>query len=323
MKQGKSVKKLRCGTRGSQLALAQTKLVIDALHQVHPALQIEQIEIKTLGDRKQGTPQASRSDKKDWVYELELALLNNQIDFAVHSGKDIPYAIEPGTALLPVLKRAKPFDAFVGRKMADGKRLRFDDVPKGGKVGTASLRRKGCLLKMRPDLNVVEHRGNVPTRLQKLDESHDLMGIVLACAGIDRLGKNDLHYEILDNERMLPALNQGTLVVQFRVDDRVARTLLDSLVDKETYVTWLAERTVAEILKGDCHSAIAIFGECMKERLVLTAQVMLPNGQEVVQANEQGSLEEAISIGQRVGNRLLELGADQIIKKSKGDLWPI
>lgn len=310
--------KIRCGTRGSQLALAQTKLVIDALEQEHKMLQVERHEVKTLGCRKQGTPEASHSDKKDWIIDLELALLNNEIDFAVHSSKDIPYEIEPGTSLLPVLTRETPFDAFVGRKIsADGRRLSLADLPQGAKVGTASLRRKAFLLKMRPDVIVVEHRGNVPTRVQKLDDSEDLMGVILASAGLARLKIPGLDYETLSSQDMLPALNQGTMAVQFRADDQPMRDLLQSLVDDSTYATWLAERTVAEILEGDCKSAIASFAECSGNTLLLSATVMLPDGSESISTQESGTLADAQAIGQTVGHRLLQLGAKAIIEKSR------
>ena len=310
--------KIRCGTRGSQLALAQTKLVIDALEQTHKSLQVERHEVKTLGDRKQGTPQASQSDKKDWIIDLELALLNNDIDFAVHSSKDVPYELEPGTALLPILTRANPFDAFVGRKISpDGRRLQFADLPQGAKVGTASLRRKAFLLQMRPDVLVVEHRGNVPTRVQKLDDSDDLMGIILASAGLDRLKLADLHYETFSSQNMLPALNQGIMAVQFRADDQPMRDILQSLVDSTTYATWLAERTVAEILEGDCKSAIASFAEYSGDTLTLSATVMLPDGSESISTKESRTFAQAQALGQIVGHRLLELGAKKIIEKSR------
>jgi hydroxymethylbilane synthase len=308
--------KIRCGTRSSLLALTQTQLVIDALEMAHKPLQVERHEIRTLGDRKQGTPAASHSDKKDWIYDLELALLDNQIDFAVHSSKDIPYQIEPGTALLPVLKRANPRDAFVGRQLGNG-RLLFADLPKGAKVGTASLRRQALLLKMRPDLIVVEHHGNVPTRLQKMDDSEDIMGIILASAGLERLNIADLKYESFSTQDMLPAINQGILAVQFRANDEKVRALLESIVDSATQNTWLAERTVAEILKGDCKSAIGIYAHCANELLSLSACVMLPDGSEFVIADDTASLTEAYQLGQKIGNRLLELGAMKIIEKSR------
>ena len=310
--------RIRCGTRGSQLALAQTTLVSDALKKAHKNLEVEVLEVKTLGDRKQGTPEASQSDKKDWIIDLELALLNNTIDFAVHSSKDVPYELEPGTALLPTLTRANPFDAFIGRKIsASGDRLNFSDLPLGAKVGTASLRRRAFLLKLRPDLVVVEHRGNVPTRIQKLDDSEELMGIILASAGLDRLKIPDLKFERFPATDMTPALNQGTMAVQFRADDHQTRALLEKLLDPATHATWLAERTVAEILEGDCKSAIASYAECSENTLRLIATVMLPDASESITTTESGTLDQAKLLGETVGHRLLELGAKKIIEKSR------
>ncbi len=310
--------KIRCGTRGSMLALMQTQMVIDALEQRNPQVQVERHEVKTLGDRKQGTAAASFTDKKDWVYDLELALLNDDIDFAVHSGKDIPYVIEPGTALLPVLVRGNPFDAFIGRvQSATGERLKFADLPHGAKVGTASLRRRAFLLQLRPDLAVIEHRGNVPTRLQKMDESDDIMGIVLARAGLERLQLKDLQYETFKPNEMLPALNQATLAVQFRQEDQRMRDILQTLVDAPTQATWRAERRIAEILQGDCKSAIAVFAECINDKLHLQAKVMLPDGTQSISADGSSSLADAEALGETVGNRLLALGAQQIIEKSR------
>jgi hydroxymethylbilane synthase len=309
---------IRCGTRSSLLALTQTQLVINALQDKHAPLTVARHEIKTLGDRKQGTAAASQSDKKDWVYDLELALLNQQIDFAVHSSKDIPYQIEPGTALLPVLPRANPHDAFVGRHCADtNQRLLFADLPLGAKVGTASLRRQAFLLRMRPDLKVVEYRGNVPTRLQKLDESDDIMGIVLASAGLERLNQTTLQYQTFLPDEMLPAINQGTLAVQFRSDDTRTRQFLQTLVEPTTQATWLAERAVAEVLKGDCKSAIGIFAACDSDRITLNACVMLPDGSEYLTATGSAPSAQAAELGQRIADRLLAQGAMALIEKSR------
>lgn len=310
---------IRCGTRGSVLALAQTKMVIDALENAHQALKVERHEIKTLGDRKQGTAAASQSDKKDWVYDLELALLNNQIDFAVHSSKDIPHEIEPGTALLPVLKRGNPYDAFLGKKIgSDNQRLSLTDLPHGAKIGTASLRRRAFLLKLRPDFIVVEFRGNVTTRVQKLDESEELMGAVMASAGLDRVNIPNLKYESLSSKDMLPAINQGILAVQFRENDGKTKKILETIVDPNTHAMWLAERGVAEILKGDCKSAIGIFAQCNGESVILSANVMLPDGSESITANDSATLTQSYQLGKKVGEQLLEMGAMNIIEKSRG-----
>jgi len=313
---------VRCGTRGSLLALTQTQLVIDALTQKHPQLKVQRLEIKTIGDRKQDTPSASLTDKKDWVYDLELALLNNSIDFAVHSSKDIPHTIEPGTAIFPVLKRGNPRDSFVGRLLDDsGKRLAFADLPHRATVGTASLRRRAYLQKMRPDLDVVEYRGNVPTRLKRMDADGDVMGIVLATTGLERLKLTDLQYETFTTQQMLPALNQATLAVQIREDDKHMQKLLEATIDTPTQATWRAERVIAERLQGDCRTAMAVFAECNDDVLTLNACVMMPDGSHAINASGQATCDNASELGNSVADELLRLGAQDIIAKSRKALF--
>ena len=305
---------IRLGTRESALALAQANAVKQSLEQLDDNIQVELVLIKTLGCRKQGTDLASQSDKKDWVHELELALLDHNIDFAVHSAKDIPYAIEPGTTLLSTLKRASPMDVFIGRiDPSTRQRVRFDELPQGATVGTASLRRQAQLLMLRPDLHCVEHRGNVPTRIKKLDDSDQLHGIVLACAGIERLSIEGLQYVPFNANDMMPALNQGTLAVQFRESDYNLASLLANLVHPVTQKTFIAERTVAEILKGDCHSAISIYATCKDSMLTLASRVMSPDGQACVEVSELATIKNASELGVKVGEILLAKGADKII----------
>lgn len=312
---------IRCGTRGSLLALTQTQLVIDALTQKHPELRVQRLEIKTIGDRKQDTPSASLTDKKDWVYDLELALLNNSIDFAVHSSKDIPHVIEPGTAIFPVLGRGNPRDSFVGKLLESGSRLAFADLPHGAKVGTASLRRRAYLQKMRPDLDVVEYRGNVPTRLKRMDDNGDVMGIVLATTGLERLQLTDLQYETFTTEQMLPALNQATLAVQIREGDAHMQKLFEAIIDVPTQATWRAERVIAERLQGDCRTAMAVFAECNDNILTLNACVMMPDGSHAITASGFATRDNCNELGNEVADELLRLGAREIIEKSRKALF--
>ena len=309
-----SVKKLKIGTRGSELALVQTRQVVAALQSAHPQVEIEIVTLSTLGDRKQGTARASDSDKQDWEIDLELALLDRSIDLAVHSGKDVPNDIEAGTELLAVLKRADPRDAFLGKRIdSSGKRLAFADLPQGARVGTASLRRKAELLRLRPDLEIIDCRGNVPTRVRKLDDTSDFVGIVLAVAGLQRLGLSDLGYEALDSRSILPAINQGTLCVQMYAGDAERRELLDPLVDRNTYVAWRAERGCCEVLQGDCNSAIGIFADVEAEQVRLRARVMSPDGVECIDVERLGDANDAFKLGQELGQQLLDLGAGEII----------
>lgn len=308
---------LKLGTRGSQLALAQSHMVKQALLATEPDLAIDLLKIKTLGDRKQGTSAASQSDKRDWIQELECAIINNEIDFAVHSGKDIPATIHNDTLLLPVLKRANPYDAFIGQQDKEShRRIRFDDLPPGATIGTASLRRKAELLKHRPDLKIVEHRGNVPTRIEKLDQSKTLRGIILARAGLERLQMTDLDYETLPETIMMPAVHQGTLVVQFHKNNKAAHEKLGTLVDSQLLSAWQAERAVAEVLEGDCQSAISIFATTNKDTVHLRAQVMLPDGQQTITHQATDKLDKATALGINLGKHLIDMGASEIIAAS-------
>lgn len=305
---------VRIGTRGSALAMTQSQLVRDALLRNHPDLEVEFVPIKTLGDRKQGTAAAERGDKKEWVIDLELALLAGDIDLAVHSGKDVPSATEPGTELLPVLPREAPYDVFVGRTSPDGTRITWDTLPQGATVGTASLRRKASLLRLRPDLRVVAHRGNVPTRLQKLTDNPEMSGIVLAEAGLRRLQIAGLEFERMEPRDMMPAINQGTLVAQLRSDDSKVRTLLDSLVDQPTYHAWLAERGCVAVLHADCNSSVSIFATVVADQISLSLRIMTLDGSRAVEILERRApLAEAWALGVRVGEEALASGGREIL----------
>ncbi len=308
--------KVKCGTRGSMLAVMQTQLVIDALKEKHPGLQIEMQEMSTRGDAIQDDPLGGITNKKDWIYELEIAILNGDIDFAVHSSKDIPRLIETGTTLLPVLPRGNPGDAFIGRLISEqGERLKFSDLPKGAKVGTSSLRRRAYLLKLRPDLNIVESRGNVPERLQKMDEDlhDDLAGILLAAAGLERLQLKNLRCEIISKDQMLPGLSQATLAVQFRENDENMKKMLNTLVHTPTFATWQAERSVIKTLQPHCRAVMAAYAECVGDELILKADVMLADGSKSVSAEGRANMNQAEMLGESIAKQLLEKGAQQLI----------
>lgn len=301
------------GTRGSALALAQSELVKGELLSKHPGLSVEVVIIKTEGDRKQGTPLAAQSDKKDWIIDLERALLAGEIDLAVHSGKDVPAELEPGTAMRSILTRANPFDVFIGKKQSDGKRLTLAEVPHGAIIGTASLRRKASLVSYRKDIVLRDHRGNVPTRIQKLDDSPDLSGIVLAAAGLERLALPGLSYEVLDRSIMLPAMNQGALAAQLRVNDERITSYVDSIQDLNTVAAFDAERALSEVLGGDCHSAISIFAEARGGTIVVSSRVFARDFSQMIAHSGEGSLTQAAQVGRRVGEEILALGADSLL----------
>jgi len=304
---------LRIGTRGSELALVQSRLLADQLKKSNPAIVPEIIPIKTLGDRKQGTAAAGVSDKKEWVIDLEIALLENKIDLAIHSGKDVPAELEAGTSLLPVLKRENPFDVFIGKKISGNDRLSFSDLEQASTVGTASLRRKSALLRLRPDIRVVDHRGNVPTRIRKLDESSELSGIVLAAAGILRLGISDLEYEVLSLNQMIPGVNQGILAAQFREQDSGIRSVIEKISDPDTYAAFWAERRCVELLEGDCNSAIGIFARVDGENLELNAVVYDQQHGKHLEKTVVGPKGAPEELGAAVAGELLKMGARELL----------
>ncbi len=304
--------KLRAGTRGSDLALTQTNSVVAALQSRSPKCEIETITVKTLGDSKQGTPQAAQSDKKDWILELELAVLRGDIDFAIHSGKDVPCDYEDGTTIHSVLPRANPFDIFIGKPG-----LTLDLLPENAVVGTASLRRRAQLILHRSDLSVIPHRGNVPTRIRKLEESEELSGIVLAGAGVERLKLSNVESQNMTPPHFIPALNQGILCVQYRSDDEKTKELLASLIDPPTECAFQAEREIAEVLQGDCKSAIAIYAEINGQELTLTARVMTPDGKRDLRIQKQGPASAPKELGQRVAEELMGNGARTILEESR------
>lgn len=308
-------KKIRIGTRGSKLALAQAELMRDTLLRVHPALEVEFVTIVTSGDRKQGTPLAESGDKKDWVLEIELAVLRGEIDLAAHSSKDVPVGIEPGTVLFPAGGRGNPRDAFVSREgLKKGVVSPFLSVRAGARVGTASLRRRAQLLRLRPDLEVVAVRGNVPTRIEKLRSSADLDGIVLACAGLDRLGLDALVREEFSIRDVVPAVGQGMLLAQYKEDREDIRGLLERTAVEEDVAAWRAERAVIEVLEADCRSAVGVYAYVEGNSVTVIARVLSHDGSIWIEDRAKGDAGVAGQLGQELGERLVNKGALEILR---------
>jgi hydroxymethylbilane synthase len=301
------------GTRGSALALAQTEMVKAQLIAKNPNLSVSVQIIKTEGDRKQDTELEAQSDKKDWIIDLERALLAKEIDLAVHSGKDVPAEIEPATEIRSIMKRATPYDVFIGKRQPNGSRIAFAGLPQGAILGTASLRRRASLLSHRSDFVVRDHRGNVPTRLRNLDESPDLSGIVIAAAGLERLGLTEISYEPLDCAIMLPSMNQGILAVQIRQGDPRITPRIESVVDSETAAEFAAERAVAQVLGGDCHSAISIFARVNSGAISVAARVFASDASNSISHTANGPIERAVELGRSVGHEILRKGGDAIL----------
>ncbi|MCW8924776.1 MAG: hydroxymethylbilane synthase, partial [Xanthomonadales bacterium] len=263
---------LRIATRKSALALWQACHVRDLLRVAHPGIEIELVKIVTRGDRILDRPLAEIGGKGLFLKELERAMLDGEADLAVHSMKDVPADMAAGLVLEAVLARANPYDALVSREG-----LVLDDLLPGSLVGTSSLRRRSQLLALRPDLEVTDLRGNVDTRLRKLDEGQ-YDAVILACAGLERLGLGDRITETLRPPGFLPASTQGIIGLQCRQDDDVTRALIRPLADVETMAGASAERAVAQVLEATCQVPLAAHAELDNGVIRLDAMVNTPDG---------------------------------------------
>ena len=298
---------LRIATRKSALALWQANHVQSLLIDAHTGIEIELVKIVTEGDRILDRPLAEIGGKGLFLKELERAMLNGDADLAVHSMKDVPASMAEGLVLDAVLPRANPFDALVSR----GNRL-LADLPAGSRIGTSSLRRKSQLLALRPDLEIADLRGNVDTRLRKLDEGQ-YDAIILACAGLQRLGLGERITETLQPPDFLPASTQGIICLQCRQDDAHTRSLIKPLADSGTMVVASAERAVAQVLEATCQVPLAVHAVLHNGTVILKSIVSTPDGKESIQAAGEAPAADAVGLGQRVAADLLKNGAGNII----------
>src|SRR6266540_4073161 len=293
--------KLKLGARGSQLSLAQARLVIASLQ---GRVEVELVVVKTTGDRLSaaGSP---IEWKGDFTRELDEALLDGRIDFAVHSMKDVPTQVPPGLALAAVPVREDPRDVLIARP-----RRSFEELPVGTRVGTASPRRKAQLLAARPDLEVIEARGNVDTRIARLAEGR-FDAIVLARARLARLEEAS---EVLPTSLILPAIGQGALAIYARGDDRATLTLLEALDDGASHREAEAERSLLSTLEAGCKAPVAGLARVSDGSLTLSAGVFSPDGSSALREQSRGPASEAVSIGRDVGRKLLDRGAAALIE---------
>ena len=300
---------LRIGTRGSKLALAQSEWVKKEVQTRHPEVRVELVKIKTKGDKILDSPLSKIGGKGLFVKEIEDALLKNDVDLAVHSLKDVPAELQEGLKISVYPKREDPRDAFVSRHFKAVK-----DLPQGASVGTSSLRRSAQLLHMRPDLHIVPLRGNVDTRLRKLD-SGDLQAIVLATAGLKRLGLSDRITTPLSPEAVLPAIGQGVLGLELRVDDEKTRNLISFLNDLETELAARAERAFLKELEGGCQVPLAGYARVERDLMVMDGMVAELDGSKILRQEIRGAKDKPEELGIALARRLLSAGADRILEK--------
>jgi hydroxymethylbilane synthase len=302
---------LRIGTRGSPLALWQARHVAELLRPLAAPRPVELVEIETSGDVVRDLPLSQIGGDGVFTKEIQRALLDNRVDVAVHSLKDLPTTLVPELVLGAVPPRGPSGDAFVSRRHA-----RFDDLPQGAVVGTSSLRRRSQALHRRPDLQLVNVRGNVGTRLSRLDGS-DLDALILAQAGLERLGLGANITELLDPLWMLPAVGQGALGLECRADDKTTRSLLAPLNDAATRQAVLAERAMLRGLGGGCLVPVGAAAAVRDGRLALRGVVLPPDGTARVAAEESGPAEESEAVGGRLAEALLAAGARELLTRPR------
>lgn len=305
------MKTLTIATRQSPLALWQANFVKAQLQHLYPQLDIRLLELVTKGDKILDTPLAKIGGKGLFVKELETALLSGEADIAVHSLKDVPMVLPEGLIIGAYLNRHSPFDAFVSNHFKS-----LDDLPNGATVGTSSLRRECQLRAYRPDLHIVSLRGNVGTRLSKLDNG-DYDAIILAQSGLERLGLNDRIRHSISAKICLPAVGQGTLAIECR-DDHIT-DIITPLNHESSALQAIAERSMNHALEGGCQVPIAGFATLECNTLNLEGRVGSPDGSQLLQVINQINItdnakQKAAELGKMVAKELLAQGADKILK---------
>jgi hydroxymethylbilane synthase len=300
---------LRIATRKSQLALWQAEHVAQLLRQAHAGVAVELVPIVTQGDRIQDRSLAAIGGKGLFIKELEIALQERRADMAVHSMKDLPGELAPGLTIAAVLERADPRDALLTSASAS-----LDGLPRGARVGTSSLRRQAQLLAARPDLKIEALRGNVDTRLRRLDAG-ELDAIVLACAGLIRLGLESRITARLEPRVSLPAVAQGVIGIECRSEDSRSLHLLSVLNHRDTRTAVDAERAFAHRLGGSCQSPIAAHAAFNGRRLTLEGLVAEPDGSRLLRDTLTGSADEPTALGHALAERILAAGADRLLER--------
>ncbi|MFD2179189.1 hydroxymethylbilane synthase [Veronia pacifica] len=300
---------LRIATRQSPLALWQAEFVKSALEASHPGLVVELVPMVTKGDIILDSPLSKVGGKGLFVKELEQAMLDGRADIAVHSMKDVPVDFPEGLGLVTICERGDPRDAFVSNQYES-----LDALPEGAVVGTSSLRRQCQVRAKRPDLVVKDLRGNVGTRLGKLDNG-DYDAIILAAAGLKRLGLESRIRMPIEPEEILPAVGQGAVGIECRLDDKRVRTLLEPLSDANTSVRVLCERAMNNHLQGGCQVPIGSYSVIQGDQIYLRALVGEPDGSEIIRGEVTGPLEKAEELGAGLAEQLLSDGARPILDK--------
>src|SRR5210317_2249522 len=303
---------MRIGTRASALALWQAEWVKSELEKRYPEMEVSLTKIKTQGDKILDVPLAMVGGKGLFVKEIEEALLRKDVDLAVHSMKDVPSELPEELHLGIIPLRENPHDAFISARY-----ITLEDLPQGATVGTSSLRRRAQLAALRPDLKIVDLRGNLDTRLRKLDEGQ-FQAIILAAAGLNRLGLSSRATGYFTAKEMLPEVGQGALCLELRKDDAELLAGLAFLNDAKTTVAVAAERGFLFRLEGGCQVPIGAFAEVHDDQVQLTGLVASVDGKEVLKESITGPKEKAQELGTQLANKILEMGGKEILDEVYG-----
>ena len=298
---------IKIGTRGSELALTQTGHVVDALKEEHPGVEFEIVVFKTTGDIDQ-RQNLSELGVGVFVRELEAALLDNRVDIAVHSLKDMPSSLPPEFALAAVPYREDPRDAFISR---NGETL--EEIPAGSRIATGSVRRQALVKNIRPDLVVESLRGNVPTRLGKLDVAGGPDAVILATAGLNRLGLQDRITQHLSCSNFVSAVGQGALALETRADDATTAAIAVKLNHEGTLLEVTAERAFLDEIGGGCSASVSAHAKIRGERLEFSAFASTPDGTQVIRESLVDEASNAEEVGKTMGQLFVERGARQLI----------
>ena len=300
---------IRIGTRGSQLALWQANWVKHQIQAHHPDISVELAVIKTSGDKILDVPLAKVGGKGLFVKEIEEALLAEDIHMAVHSMKDMPGEIPEGLCIAAIPVRDNPCDALIARNVT-----KIEDLPQGASIGTSSLRRGSQMLYLRPDLDIRPLRGNIDTRIKKL-ESENLDAVILAAAGMMRLGFGDQITAKIDPQTLMPAVGQGALCIEARKNDAETADLLSAIHHPDTACTVLAERAFLKRLQGGCQVPIAAYAQKQGRELTINAMVAEIDGSVMYREQMQGTADDPEKLGTAVAGRLIDRGAGDIVQR--------
>lgn len=300
-------KNLVIGTRGSKLALWQANHIAESIRTRYPSVEVTIIRIVTTGDRILDVPLAKIGGKGLFTKELENAMLQGEIDLAVHSLKDMPTELPPGLTLAAVTRRADPGDALISPRFST-----LDELPLGARVGTSSLRRRAQLLNYRPDLLISDLRGNLDTRLNKV-RTKELDAIILAVAGLKRLGWEQEISQVLPYSICLPAVGQGALAIEARQDAAEVLEMLSFLNDQETRAAVFAERSFLRVIEGGCQVPVGVYGEISGQRLKLSALIASIDGQTMIKDQVCGDAADGEALGDKLAERMLAAGGREIL----------